>query len=450
MSEVESWVVRYLLNSLWMIPLVFFAGCLASRAVRRTGPQVQHRVWVGALWMQVLLPVIQVRIAEVWRFLKMVWRWWGGRANGDGSDVSIRMATGAARVHGGLQIPQWLAASITVAYICVLAYVVLRFSWRLLKTRALMRDAAPIGPGAILNRWAQHTRRAGIQNAVLAFSPETRGPVAVGMRQGMLLVPPGFFDGIEENDIDAVMAHECAHIQRHDFVKNVIYCAIALPITYHPLLRLTLARIAESREMVCDAIAATFAGRGTYARSLLRLAALLLNDAPAKPFHAIGIFDANGLEERIMNLTRRSAHTGWAMRLTMLAVCMAIGALTCASAMALRMDVGAEKDSHSAPLKVDPRIIAGQVTYQKPPVYPAEAKANHDTLNGPVILEAIIDKAGLVKDLRVKQSLRADYDRSAVEAVKDWRYKPFLLNGEPTEVETTITVNYSLLNHAAK
>jgi len=44
----------------------------------------------------------------------------------------------------------------------------------------------------------------------------------------------------------------------------------------------------------------------------------------------------------------------------------------------------------------------------------------------------------------VKKSLRADYDQSAVEAVSQWRWKPFLLNGEPTEVKTTITINYTL------
>jgi outer membrane biosynthesis protein TonB len=51
-----------------------------------------------------------------------------------------------------------------------------------------------------------------------------------------------------------------------------------------------------------------------------------------------------------------------------------------------------------------------------------------------------------VKHIQIKKSLRADYDQSALEAVKDWTYKPFLLNGNPVEVETTVTVNYSMNN----
>jgi Gram-negative bacterial TonB protein C-terminal len=44
----------------------------------------------------------------------------------------------------------------------------------------------------------------------------------------------------------------------------------------------------------------------------------------------------------------------------------------------------------------------------------------------------------------VSKSLRSDYDESAVAAVKQWRWETYLLNGDPIEVETTITVQYSL------
>ena len=58
--------------------------------------------------------------------------------------------------------------------------------------------------------------------------------------------------------------------------------------------------------MVCDAMAAeTVAGRENYARSLLRLASLLVHGTPARTLHAIGIFDANIFERRVMNLTEK-------------------------------------------------------------------------------------------------------------------------------------------------
>lgn len=62
------------------------------------------------------------------------------------------------------------------------------------------------------------------------------------------------------------------------------------------------------------------------------------------------------------------------------------------------------------------------------------------------MLAVLISKEGVPVKVFVKQSLRADYDRSAIDAVSQWRWKPYLLNGNPTAVKTTITVNYTLAN----
>ena len=85
-------------------------------------------------------------------------------------------------------------------------------------------------------------------------------------------------------------------------------------------------------------------------------------------------------------------------------------------------------------------IMAGNLLEKTPPVYPAVAKAAHVT--GSVVLHAIIARDGTIKSLEVVSGpplLRS----SAIDAVKQWRYKPYLLNGVPVEVDTTITVNYN-------
>ncbi len=74
------------------------------------------------------------------------------------------------------------------------------------------------------------------------------------------------------------------------------------------------------------------------------------------------------------------------------------------------------------------------------PVYPPIARAAH--VSGAVVLHAIISKEGTIKNLTVisgPEMLKS----SALEAVQNWRYKPYLLNGEPTEVDTQITVNFN-------
>jgi protein TonB len=84
--------------------------------------------------------------------------------------------------------------------------------------------------------------------------------------------------------------------------------------------------------------------------------------------------------------------------------------------------------------------MAGQNLTKVAPVYPAEARAAH--VSGMVVLHAIIGRDGTIENLTVisgPEMLRA----SALDAVRQWTYKPYLLNGEPTEVDTTITVNYN-------
>ncbi|AFL86554.1 TonB family protein [Terriglobus roseus DSM 18391] len=92
------------------------------------------------------------------------------------------------------------------------------------------------------------------------------------------------------------------------------------------------------------------------------------------------------------------------------------------------------------PARVSSGVMAGQIVTKTTPVYPAIAKAAH--VSGAVVLHAVISKTGAIESLSVvsgHEMLRA----SAVAAVQGWRYRPYLLNGDPTEVETTITVNFS-------
>jgi protein TonB len=92
------------------------------------------------------------------------------------------------------------------------------------------------------------------------------------------------------------------------------------------------------------------------------------------------------------------------------------------------------------PTRVSSGVVAGLKLSGATPVYPPIAKAAH--VSGAVILHAIISKTGTIDNLNVvsgPEMLRS----SALDAVRTWRYKPFLLSGEPTEVETTITVNFN-------
>lgn len=95
------------------------------------------------------------------------------------------------------------------------------------------------------------------------------------------------------------------------------------------------------------------------------------------------------------------------------------------------------------PVVVPANVEAASIVTQTAPTYPPEARAK--LIQGEVLLRAIIDKEGKISEVRVLSGDDA-LSPAAVEAVRQWRYKPMLVDGEAREVDTTITVTFSLKN----
>ncbi len=92
-------------------------------------------------------------------------------------------------------------------------------------------------------------------------------------------------------------------------------------------------------------------------------------------------------------------------------------------------------------IRVSAGVQQGNLISQVKPAYPPIAKAAR--VQGAVVLQAEISKSGTIENLRVISG-HPMLVPNALEAVKQWRYKPYFLNGEPVAVETTITVNFTL------
>lgn len=92
-------------------------------------------------------------------------------------------------------------------------------------------------------------------------------------------------------------------------------------------------------------------------------------------------------------------------------------------------------------VRVSQGVSQGLLTHKVDPQYPPLAKEAH--VQGTVVLHAVIGKDGRVQGLQVVSG-HPMLTASAINAVKQWRYKPYMLNGQPTEIDTTITVNFTL------
>ena len=120
------------------------------------------------------------------------------------------------------------------------------------------------------------------------------------------------------------------------------------------------------------------------------------------------------------------------------------------------VDVSAEGSGKTAPsteapaepkpkrIRVGGNVEAAKVLTKVQPTYPESARAAG--VQGTVVLHAVVGMDGKLLSLQVLNSqIHPDLARAAVEAVSQWRYQTTLLNGQPVEVDTVITVNFKLL-----
>jgi len=450
LQAVQSWIVVYLLNSIWQLPLVFAAAWMASRLARPAGPLAEHRVWVAALLAGTMLPACQFDLGNLLGQVLLLFSRGNGAANGQ---ARVILGPISAAGIGLLHLPSLLITGILIAYGCALIYFATRLIWGLWKTRQMLSEATPIASPPVLPTVSIDGLAAKLESnfnslsrqrlpVYVAVSPMVSGPVALGLWGRVLLLPPGFLENVREADLDAVLAHEAAHTRRRDFAKNLLYSVVTLPIAWHPMLWLTLARLAETREMVCDEIAANaLSGREPYAHALLRLASTLTQPVPTRTLHAIGIFDANIFERRIMKLSQKQANISPAHRIAIAAGCAVLAVATCASALALHVDEPNAPVQRANPKSIHVKADSMKLVTQVNPVYPSKAKIAH--IQGSVVLAATIGKDGSPEYLKVQTGPSA-LQESALDAVRQWRWQPYLLNGDPIEVETTVTVVYEL------
>lgn len=103
-----------------------------------------------------------------------------------------------------------------------------------------------------------------------------------------------------------------------------------------------------------------------------------------------------------------------------------------------------KQDANGLPtrVRVSQGVLEGAKIKDEPPHYPVFAKFAHIT--GDVVMHATIDTSGNIADLCIQQPAGGGLDEAAVQAVKQWKYRPYMLEGKPVEVETLVTVRFHM------
>ena len=154
-------------------------------------------------------------------------------------------------------------------------------------------------------------------------------PMVAGWLQPVILLPAAAMTGLSTQQVEAILAHELAHIRRHDFLVNLLQTLAETALFYHPAVWWLSARIRDEREHCCDDVAVALCGDAReYAAALTQLAAWSVTHAPLAMAATQG-----SLVGRVRRLLRAPAAEDAGSRRSVLAVSLVLGGVLIAGAL---------------------------------------------------------------------------------------------------------------------
>jgi beta-lactamase regulating signal transducer with metallopeptidase domain len=248
---------RALLHFVWQGALIAALAALALRALRDATPQARYAVACLALAACALAPVLTLLTLSID----------GDRMSAPGKDIAVLAVTGGRSVLPFAVADGWIdglnaalpqLVALWAAGACALS---LRICAGLAWIRRLR--ATPQGPAQALwqARLDALSAQAGVRRrVVLRLVDALASPAVAGCWRPAVLLPLSVVARMPVELVDALLAHELAHVRRHDYLVNLLQSAVEALLFYHPAVWWLSRRIRIEREQVADALAADALG----------------------------------------------------------------------------------------------------------------------------------------------------------------------------------------------
>ncbi len=236
MDALSRLAATFFLNALWQVTLVAGLALVADRFLRRAPAHFRHNLWVIALAAAVALPLASLQPALARRgsvtytlgALVPV-----GRAVPDQFSAGFWQSAKTwvkQAAQDGIPLPRPWERGLLALYLAFLGIEVVRLAraWR--RVRQISSRASPSVAAAHIISLVEKYRRAmapsgrppGNRLRVL-ISPEIPGPVTVGACRAAIVLPETLLERDYEAELRAALAHEIAHIERRDYLRNLIH-----------------------------------------------------------------------------------------------------------------------------------------------------------------------------------------------------------------------------------
>lgn len=289
--ERLGWV---LVHSAWQFALIALVAFLLVRATRRFSAASRYWLLLLALAAMVASPVVTLLVIPVDQSIAAVAATTDPIgpamiaalpeqagdtrpiAGGDARELPTKATpTLSWRSTVDHAVRPWLSVIVGIWCLGVLA-----FAWRPLLSWHTVRRLRSVGvspvPAAVAAMLQQTSERLRLRQAVqILQSTLTRVPIVIGYLRPVILLPVCVIAGVPTSQLEAILAHELAHVRRHDFLVNLLQTLVETVFFYHPAVWWLSHRIRVERENCCDDLAvAAIGNRVEYGRALLALVEL--------------------------------------------------------------------------------------------------------------------------------------------------------------------------------
>ncbi len=302
MQTINVYITTFVLNALWQAIAITGVTHVCDRAIRSLPARYRHLMWAAALILCLLIPAMSVAGGKI-RFPFS----WGQIAqtrktvpnSGISSDGSNDSQEFQSKTPVSVLIsPAIVTNGVAVLFIGALAYQFWKrlLAWR--RANNLGRDAYLPNLTEAATAIVQRCEAVFKVNSIpILLSPRVAGPLT-GMLGSVIVLPERLL--VEDSDdlFASAVAHEMAHIRRHDFIVNLMLEVLAIPIAFHPAVAHIKRRLGQTREFACDEMVVDrFLDPTRYAQALVTLAHSVVGET-----YALAASNMDILEERVMKL----------------------------------------------------------------------------------------------------------------------------------------------------
>lgn len=313
-SQAIGWA---LLHFLWQGTLVGVLTAIALAVLRKGAADVRYVVATIGLSLMITLPTVTA--VQFWRSATPAS--WGGLIDEARAPVMTSTAppgmasrdrTIGETVPSGSRRPDSIRVE-TWLPVLVLAWLtgVVVLSLRLMSGWLWVQRLKSHGTSPAADGWHRlvHrlSRRLHIGRHVrLLESTIVDVPTVIGWIKPVILMPASALAGLNPHQLEAILAHELAHIRRHDYLVNLLQTVVETLLFYHPAVWWLSHRIRAERENCCDDLAVSLCGDPyTYVQALADLEELR---APGRPFAMAA--SGGSLADRVRRLLGAPNHAG--------------------------------------------------------------------------------------------------------------------------------------------